>query len=264
MVNKPVFGVGEWASHSENLYVGCKHGCLYCYAHAEAVTRRGVNQNEWATPRLLKKHERGFRFRQYDGTVMFPTTHDITLSNFSMCTQYLCGLLAAGNRVLIVSKPDPVCIHSLCKSIWWAKDRVLFRFTIGSANNDVLQLWEPHAPSFWSRLQALQVAHAEGFATSVSCEPMLDGRIDEVIKAVHPYVTDAIWLGRANYLVTRVAANGGGDAELKAARELAERWNDDAVRALYGRYKDDPLIKWKESIKKVVGLEIPTKKGLDI
>jgi len=33
---------------------------------------------------------------------------------------------------------------------------------------------------------------------------------------------------------------------------------------LYSRYKDEGNIKWKESIKKVVGLEIPVEKGLDV
>ena len=263
-MNKPVFGVGEWAAHSENLYAGCEHGCLYCYAHAEAVTRRGMDSNKWTRPRLLKKHERGFRFRKYEGTVMFPTTHDITPENLAYCAAYLSGLLAVGNRVLVVSKPWVECIVKLCTALWWARERVLFRFTIGSANDDVLGFWEPRAPRFRVRLLALHVARSEGYGTSVSCEPMLDGRIEDVVRAVRGDVTDAIWLGRANHLVTRVAANGGNDATLEAARKLAACWSDEAVLKLYAKYKDDPIIKWKESIKKVVGLEIPTKKGMDV
>jgi hypothetical protein len=33
---------------------------------------------------------------------------------------------------------------------------------------------------------------------------------------------------------------------------------------LYERYRDNPLIKWKESIKKVVGIDLLTEAGLDI
>jgi hypothetical protein len=40
--------------------------------------------------------------------------------------------------------------------------------------------------------------------------------------------------------------------------------NDENIYEIYEMFKNDPLIKWKESIKKVVGLEIPTESGLDI
>lgn len=40
--------------------------------------------------------------------------------------------------------------------------------------------------------------------------------------------------------------------------------SDEWIMELYSRYNDDGKIKWKESIKKVVGLEIPVKKGLDV
>ena len=35
------------------------------------------------------------------------------------------------------------------------------------------------------------------------------------------------------------------------------------IKALYNKYKDNPMIKWKESIKKVVGLDISVVKGED-
>jgi len=143
--------------------------------------------------------------------------------------------------------------------------QVTFRFTVGSADDRILQLWEPGAPVFSERLAALKYAHAQGFATSVSAEPMLDSRIDKVVDAVSPYVTDAIWLGRANRLVPTVSLNTGGDPRmLDAARELAALHNDESVRRVYDKYKDNPLIKFKDSIKAVVGLDRPSEKGLDI
>ena len=39
--------------------------------------------------------------------------------------------------------------------------------------------------------------------------------------------------------------------------------NDEAIRALYARYHKDPLVKWKDSIKAVVGLARPNVAGLD-
>jgi len=50
---------------------------------------------------------------------------------------------------------------------------------------------------------------------------------------------------------------------LASARELNAVWDDDAVRVLFARFKDDPVIRWKDSIKKVVGIPEASRKGLD-
>ena len=93
---------------------------------------------------------------------------------------------------------------------------------------------------------------------------MLDNRIDIVIDDLSRYVSDAIWLGKMNFAVRRLKANGHFNAENQiAAKQLLEWQSDEAITALFYRYKDNPLIKWKESIKKVVGLEVSTKKGED-
>jgi hypothetical protein len=40
--------------------------------------------------------------------------------------------------------------------------------------------------------------------------------------------------------------------------------SDDHVRGLYACYRDDMAIKWKDSIKKIVGIERPMTEGLDV
>ena len=141
----------------------------------------------------------------------------------------------------------------------------MFRLTIGSANNRILRFWEPGAPTFDQRVKALIHAHEAGFATSVSCEPMLDGNIDAVISEARPYVTDAIWLGKANQLSQMTSLNCPNDTTTaRRADELIAMQSDAAIRQLYSRYKNDPLITWKDSIKIVVGIQRPSQKGLDI
>ncbi len=39
--------------------------------------------------------------------------------------------------------------------------------------------------------------------------------------------------------------------------------SDEFIWDLYSRYKDNPKVKWKDSIKKIVGLEVATEPGLD-
>jgi DNA repair photolyase len=219
---------------------------------------------DWTTPRLRKKAiTKGYRKRA--GTFMFPTTHDITETNLEHCLAVLKELLAAGNDVLVVSKPHLSCIEALCKELDRYKGQILYRFTIGSADDAVLSFWEPHAPSYRERIDSLRWAHDHGFKTSVSCEPMLDGNIQKVIDDARPYVTDAIWLGRVNKIKNSLALNAPGNKQAMAkADQLLAIQTDQWVMELYKTHKDDPLIKYKDSIKKVAGLDRPTEKGLDI
>jgi DNA repair photolyase len=261
---KPVFGTKEWAASNMNIQIGCENNCKYCYARAMAVREDKIDPKQWCKPVLQDDIIRR-SYGKRDGTIMFPTTHDITAFNIDQYIHVLLGLLQSGNRVLIVSKPRTELIDRICTECAAYKDQILFRFTIGSTNDTALKFWEPGAPPFKVRLRALQFAHEREFETSVSIEPYLDDRPEMVIEAVRPYITDAIWVGRANFLIERLKINGEWN-ELTAneAANIREIQSDDKVKALYERYKNDPKVKWKESIKIIVGIEVPTQAGLDI
>jgi DNA repair photolyase len=262
--NQRVHGTGEWAKSTVNIQCGCENDCRYCYAKAMAIRFGRTTADSWKTPALNQK-ALDKRYNRRGGRIMFPSTHDITQGNVEACLTVLKQLLVAGNDILIVSKPGRACVKRMCLQLEPYKARVLFRFTIGSADDSVLGYWEPGAPSFDERLLSLKHAYALGFATSVSMEPMLDSDPKAVIDAVSPYVTDSIWIGKANRLRQIVSLNCPDDKEaLKRATALIDAQSDDAIIRIYGQYKDNPVIKWKDSIKKVVGLERPTAKGLDI
>ncbi|MFZ4438830.1 MAG: hypothetical protein ACOYOS_10415 [Syntrophales bacterium] len=261
---KPVFGTREWANHNVNCIAGCSHECLYCFAESDSVRYKRKTSDSWRNESVnRRKLEKGFRKRQ--GRFMFPTTHDITPEHLDECMLFLKNILKPGNEVLVVTKPHMECIKSICDRFSEYRRQILFRFTIGSTDNDTLSFWEPHAPSFGERLESLMYAFSSGYATSVSAEPMLDNNADDLIQQVRPYLTDAIWLGKGNRMISRLRANGHGDPEtLRRAVHLMASLSAEYVLDLYGRYRDDPRIKWKDSLKKVVGIEISVKAGLDI
>ena len=174
-------------------------------------------------------------------------------------------LLSVGNQVLIVSKPKPTCIKRLCEELTPYKGSIVFRFSIGSADNRTLRFWEPNAPSLAERIASLRHAREEGFATSVSCEPMLDGDIGAVISAVRPYVSDSIWLGKINRLRQIILFNCPGDnTTLRRAESLMALQSDSNIQSLYKRFHRDPHIKWKDSIKRIVGLAPAHAIGIDV
>jgi len=201
---------------------------------------------------------------------MFPTQHDITFRNLDACIGAIRSLLDARHQILIVTKPKVGCVAQICQEFFAdeRKDRILFRFTIGSLDEGTLQRWEPGASSPWERLCALRLARFHyGFATSVSCEPLLTRSVEEtraMVETFLPAVSDAVWIGRMNYAKQRLALNGAPPGLVEEAERLAAIQSDEFYRSLYEVYHNDDRVKWKESVKRSLGIAVPTKAGLDI
>jgi len=262
--NKRAFGTQEWASKTANFINGCGHDCKYCYAKSIAVRFKRKTPDSWRTEEVnhikLKAH-----FRKNPGYIMFPSSHDISPENLNYSLQFMDHLLVSGNRILVVTKPHLSVIEAIVNRFNAKKDSILFRFTIGSSNSETLKFWEPNAPSFEERLESLRFAYYEGFKTSISCEPALDTNTAELVEILLPFVTDAIWIGLPNRLKVSLKLNGADDPEtLERAGDLIKEQSEDWVMELYDKYRDNPKIKWKEGIKKLVGIERPTMSGLDI
>jgi hypothetical protein len=114
-------------------------------------------------------------------------------------------------------------------------------------------------------MKCLEFAFEQGFDTSVSCEPLLDGNATELVEAVLPFVTDTIWLGKPNNLVGAVSTNTGKDEDLKQrARELNAIMTLEYFQELFRVFGSNPTIRWKDSVKDMLGLERPDMRGQDV
>lgn len=253
MVEKKT-GTHEWSEITKNIQVGCEHGCLYCFARLDAVSRfKRCTLEQWNNPVINQKFVDMPHTKKYKGTVMFPSTHDITSKNINECIIILKKLLDVGNNVLIVSKPHWGCITFLCEVLTKYKEQIMFRFTIGSASNDVLAFWEPNAPNLTERLECLHYAHKYGYKTSVSCEPMLDAWPHHVYVACEEYVTDTIWFGKMRNMKNRVDFTKISAADsTKYVLPLVAAQCDPVVLAMVEQMKDWPKVRWKDSIQAVI------------
>jgi DNA repair photolyase len=126
-----------------------------------------------------------------------------------------------------------------------------------------MSFWEPNAPSYEERKKSLMVEYEEGFHTSVSVEPMLDSaNIESLVGDLLPFINDALWNGKMNHISD--IRRGAGNRLERAIRTIEANQTDDKIREVYDLFKDNPKIKWKENIKKVVGIEPPPAQGMDI
>ena len=263
MRKKRITGTREWAEKTANCVRGCGHNCLYCYGKCMAIRFGRKTKDNWHIEDLVT-HQIDEICRGKTARVMFPSTHDITPTTLEACTDAIKRMLAHGHFLLIVSKPHVECIKRLCAIFGGHRDRMLFRFTIGSADNQVLRFWEPNAPSFEERIECLRMARTAGFQTSVSCEPMLDDGAGKVIENVMPHVTDSVWIGKMNRVRQTLAVNGASADAIAKGESLMAVHNDVFIRSLYEDFKDMSAIKWKDSIKKIVGLDDPIAPGMDV
>ena len=190
---------------------------------------------------------------------MFPSSHDITLENIDLAIAVCKNILSAGNTLLIVSKPNDNWIRYLLRSLFMYHEQILFRFTITTLDDSSRYYWEPDAPSIQSRFEALKLTFDLGFKTSISVEPFLDDTVVNVVKRVHPYVTDDIWIGPMNMIhVPKELHKDIEPADLYSPESLMKiKQEIDSLGFDNIRYKDHFLNKPKEkSIPKHLGSSV--------
>lgn len=262
-IEKPVRGTREWAVANIDCCTGCPHDCRYCYARYDAVERRKqISAEEWRRP-VVRDNDVYRDQPLYPGQVMFPTTHDIVPEILEACLTVIRNLLASGNRVLLVSKPHLDCIKRICEEFSLEKEQLLFRFTITARDEGVLKFWEPGAPGYGERRECLCYAFANGFNTSVSIEPILDmGDVADMVKELQDCVTHSIWLGKMNKIEKRVKAETK-EEKMHIARIISNQ-TDEKIMEVYEKLRHEPLVRWKESVKTVVGIDLADLPGQDI
>lgn len=247
-------GTREWAEHSFNICVGCSHNCWYCYARSMALRFGRVSScSDWANVVVLPDKVAAAS-RKFSGSVMFPTTHDITPELIKPALRTLHNLFAARNSVLFVTKPHLSVIQTICREMVAYRDRLQFRFTIGSGDAATCALWEPGAPTPEERISALRYAFEQGYETSVSMEPMLSDNesMCSLVGRVEPFVSGTIWLGKLNGgILQEIQAKPGIQESLRTIRSGQ---SDECILQLHDRLAPNPKVRWKDSIKKVLRL----------
>ncbi len=244
-------GTKEWASHNLNICSGCSNACIYCYAAQMAERFKRRTRSDWSREELTPNAALT-RYPAKNGLVMFPSTHDITPYNLEASIRVLKIVLASGNDVLIVTKPRLDIIKRLCEEFITRQELIEFRFTIGTLSPRISKFWEPGAPLPVERIAALKHAHASGYSTSVSMEPLLGGfdTAQSVLAAVRDFVTGKIWIGKLNRIRSNVDVSTTRNMRMVQALESLQ--TDQKILQIHSAFRDDPKIRWKDSIRKVV------------
>jgi DNA repair photolyase len=160
-----------------NPYVGCGHGCLYCYARFISRWRPG-NYGKWGSwveakinaPELVEnKYVDGWVFMSSICDAYQPIEKELKL------TRKILENMDKRIKLAILTKSDLVLRDiDLLKQF---KD-IEIGFTINSFSGKAKKLFEPDAPSNHKRIKALKTLKEKGFKTYAFVSPMIPGLID--------------------------------------------------------------------------------------
>lgn len=203
VIYEPKGRAREYSDLACNLYLGCTHGCAYCYAPA-CMRKTSEAWHQAANPRkdILLQFEKDARRLEGDSrAVLFcfltdpyqpaESTYRLTRSALEIAYQH-------GLKSKILTKGMGSIIAEDLPFMKEAKTEL--GLTITFVDDEKRREWEPFASSIDDRMKTLEAAHSMGIYTWVSLEPVIDPQEAlEVIERAHPFVS--FWkIGKLNHM----------------------------------------------------------------
>jgi len=187
--------------YSLNPYVGCAHGCRYCYA--DFMRRFSGHAEPWGEFVDVKTNaadclRRELR-RRPPGLVSLSLVTDPyqpAERSYGLTRQCLEVLAEApAFRVSILTR-SPMVLRDL--EVLRALPAVEVGLSIGTDRDDIRRIFEPRAPAIGPRLDALRRLREAGLRTYAFVGPILPMHPEELARALAGLV-DYLYLDRLNY-----------------------------------------------------------------
>lgn len=201
LIYEPRGKAAEYSPLAMNIYKGCSHGCVYCYAPSATYNKRDTFHSD-VQPRCnfiqeLRKDLVKFRGDKRPILLCFTTDPYQPIEEAVKFTHYaLKRLIENGNSIKILTKGGMRAARDF--NIMKTGD-CDFGTTLTFLNESRSAEWEPDAASPSDRINALRMAKEDGIKTWVSLEPVIDpNQVYEIINATHEFV-DLYKVGKLNY-----------------------------------------------------------------
>jgi DNA repair photolyase len=190
---KSILSKSQVYDYAINPYVGCQHGCTYCYARF--MKRFTGHKEPWGefvdvkinAPDLLRKEVK----KKQAGRVWVSGVCDPyqPLERKYQLTRKCLEILIENDWPITIQTRSPLVLRDI--ELLSGSSEVEVGITITTADDDIRSLFEPHAPPVHERIRALGELHAAGIRTFAMIAPMLpnatnladalDGKVDYVL-----------------------------------------------------------------------------------
>lgn len=182
-----------------NPYIGCQHGCTYCYARF--MKRFTGHAEPWGqfvdvkvnAPQLLRRQLNTMpRGRVWVSGVCDPYQ---PLEREYEVTRKCLEILVEHNWPITVQTKSPLVLRDL--ELLKRGNDLEVGLTVATSDEGVRKLFEPWAPSTQERIETLEELHSSGIMTFAMIAPMLPG-VEGLVSRLSGKV-DYVLVDRMNY-----------------------------------------------------------------
>lgn len=194
----------EYSPLAANLYKGCGHACLYCFAPKVTFTDRKV----FSSPEYIKPRPNVIEQLKKDAVKYQGTDKPVLLSFTSDPYQPINDKFGITREVLHILNDNNIPVTILTKAglvackdfdILIKNPQNAFSVTLTTDDPGESFEWEPGAAYPYNRIESLRIAHNKGIKTWVSFEPVINPfAVIRLIKETHRFV-DLYKVGKLNY-----------------------------------------------------------------
>jgi len=199
IIYEPKGKAKEYADLACDIYNGCTHGCIYCYA--KYYTQDVFYQKARPQKNFIARLKEDVRLLGADcpeillsfhGDVYQPAEKDLGLTRAALEV-----LRDANLPFTVLTKAGTRAVRDF--DILEGYDKARFGTTLIFTEQADADYWEPQAASVEDRIAAIKKAHLLGIPTWVSIEPVIDPvQAIDLVKVLHPFV-DQWKVGKINY-----------------------------------------------------------------
>lgn len=196
---KSILSRSKVFDYTLNPYVGCEHGCSYCYARF--IKRFTGHKEDWGefvdvkinAPELLRREIK----RKKSGRVWISGICDPyqPIEERYELTRKCLEILLEHDWPVTIQTKSPLVLRDL--GLLKKSRKIEVCFTITTADEAMRKIFEFRAPSIEERLSALAKLHSEGIMTQAMTAPILpgaEGLVSKLKDKVHSVLVD-----RMNY-----------------------------------------------------------------
>ena len=167
----------EYSPKALNLYLGCSHGCKYCYA-PHAIQKSTDDYFCTPSPRktVVQDLARQLSKEKVEDQVLLSFVGDpysASTDDNRVTRDALEILLKNHVPVAILTKSGPGCLADIDLFRQFGRS-IMVGATLTFADEALSHEWEPGAATPQQRLDALSILHRNGIKTFASFEPVID------------------------------------------------------------------------------------------
>jgi DNA repair photolyase len=206
VIYEPTGAAKEYADLALNLYTGCEHGCIYCYApNATFKNREVFHNNVHLKDNIIERLEKDLKnitkkdkFEKKLVLMSFTCDPYQPVEETNGVTRDAIQLLNNnGFPTRILTKGGDISQRDFDLLSQFPGNE--FGISLTLLNKEDQRKWEPKAAEPMQRIENLKAAKGMGIKTWLSLEPIIDvDQALEVIDQTHKF-TDHYGVGKLNY-----------------------------------------------------------------